>query len=55
MMEQELDYQVKVKPDLEVVVMETYTYLLMFILMNYLRDLMKTYFLSVQFLLQMQL
>ena len=54
-MERELDYLVKVKQAQEVEVMETYIYLLMFTLMNYLRDLMKTYFLSVQFLLQMQL
>ena len=55
MMEQELDYLVKVKQDLEVEVMETYIYLLMFILTNYLRDLMKIYFLNVQFRLRTQL
>ena len=55
MMEQGLDYLVKVKLDLEEGVMETYIYSLTFILMNYLNAQMKTYFLSVQFLLQMQL
>ena len=53
-MELELDFQVKAKLGQEVVVVVIYIYSSMFILMNYLRDLMKTYFLSVQFLLLMQ-
>ena len=54
-MEQELDYQEKVRLDLEAVLVAIYIYLLMFILMNYSKDLMKIYFLNAQYLLLMQL
>ena len=40
MMELELGLQEKVKQELEVVQQETYIYLLMLILMSYLKDLM---------------
>jgi len=45
----------KVKLEQEGVLVEIYIYLLMLNLMSYLKDLMKTYFLNVQFLLQMLL
>ena len=48
MMVLELDFKAKVKLDQEVEVVEIYIYSLMFILMIYLKDLMKTYFSSVQ-------
>ena len=44
----ELDFQEKVRLDQEAVVVVIYIYSLMFILMIYLKDLMKTYFSSVQ-------
>ena len=49
MMELELGLQEKVKQELEVVQQETYIYLLMLILITYLKDLMKIYFLNFQF------
>src|SRR6056300_2015719 len=54
MMEHELDWLAKVKLDLEVELMEIYTCLLMLNHTNYLKDLMKIYFLNFQFLLVMR-
>ena len=54
-MEPELDFQEKVRLDQEAVVVVIYTCSLMSILMIYLKDLMKTYSLNVQYLLQMLL
>ena len=55
MMELELDFQVKVRLDQKVVAMEIYIYSLIFTLMIYLKDLMKTYFSNVRFQLLMRL
>ena len=49
MMEQELDQQAKERLGTEVEQQEIYTYLLMFILITYLKDQMKIYFLNFQF------
>src|SRR5210317_1838885 len=54
MMEHELDWLAKVRLVLEVVLMVIYTCLLMLNPMNYLKDLMKIYFLNFQFLLLTQ-
>src|SRR6056300_243976 len=54
MMEHELDWLAKLSLVLEVVLMVIYNCLLMLNLMNYLKDLMKIYFLNFQFLLLTQ-
>ena len=50
MMEQGLDWQVKVRLEVEVEQQATYIYLLMFTLTIYLKDQMKIYFLNSLFL-----